>query len=378
MLKKFFIFLILFVFLIFFSKFLIFKSKAIGVEVYKVQRGTIEEIVTNTRAGTLKARLKSKLSPKTAGLVVSINKRKGEFAQKGDLLLKIDSSIQRAKLEAIKKQVEAFKAKYSEAKTIYELSKKDEERILELFKSNIVSEDLYDKAKAERERAESILNSSIALLKQAEAELKLVEEEYKLTELYAPFDGYISELYTEIGEWITPSPPGIYLPPVMEIINTEELYVSAPIDEMDSKKVNLGDEVRVTIDSFPKKVFQGKISKIGVYVQDILEQNRTVEVEVDLKLDKDLNPLPGTSADVEIIVSKKENVLKVPTTAIFSDGTLFVLKDGKIQRKSVKTGIQNWAFTEVLEGLMEGELVLKSHENTEIKEGVLAYPLNYD
>lgn len=375
--KKYLFYFLGLIFLILFLKFLLFSKKPIPVKVKKVERGVVEEIVTNTRAGTFKTKLKAKLSPRTAGLVLSIPHKKGDFVKKGDLLLKIDDSIQRANLEAAKKQKEAIDAKLKEAEVSFNLSKKDEMRAFELLQNEIISQNYYDKAKAEMERAESILNSTKSLLKQAEAEVKLAEENLNLTKLYAPFDGFISEVYTEIGEWITPSPTGLLLPPVMEIINLEEFYVSAPIDEMDSKKVKIGNDVRVTLDSYPKKIFKGTLNKIGVYVQDLMEQNRTVEVEVKVELEG-LDVLPGTSADVEIITNRKENVLIIPTTAISSDGNVFVIEKGKIKIKKIKTGIQNWAVTEVIEGAKEGEIIVSTLERMDLKEGQKVHPLAYD
>lgn len=375
--KKYLFYFLTLIVLIFLLKFLFFSKKPIPVKVKKVERGVVEEIVTNTRAGTFKAKLKAKLSPRTAGLVLSIPHKKGDFVKKGDLLLKIDDSIQRANLEAAKKQKEAIEAKLMEAEVSFNLSKKDEKRAFELLENKIISQDYYDKAKAQMERAESMLNSTKALLKQAEAEVKLAQENLNLTELYAPFDGFISEVYTEIGEWITPSPTGLFLPPVMEIINLDEFYVSAPIDEMDSKKVKVGDEVRVTLDSYPEKVFKGTLYKIGVYVQDLMEQNRTVEVEVKVELEG-MEVLPGTSADVEIITERKENVLMIPTNAISSDGNVFLIERGKIRIRKIKTGLKNWAYTEVCEGLEEGQIIVSTLERIDLKEGLKVLSLNYD
>lgn len=358
-------------------KFILFPDKPIPVKAYKVKRGTIEEIVTNTKAGTLKARKRAKLSPRTSGLVVSLPKKKGEFARKGELLLKIEDSIQKANLQAAEKRKEALLANLKEVEVALDLAIKEEWRAYKLFQEKIISEEIYDRTKAEKERFQANLYSTKALLKQAEAEVKLAQEQLKLTETYAPFDGYISEIYTEVGEWIAPSIPGISLPPVMEIIDLKEIYVMAPIDEMDSRRVKLGDEVRVTIDSLPSKIFLGKISKIGVYVQDTFEQNRTVEVEVTLDLEGE-SALPGTSADVEIIVERKENALIIETSSITKENSVFVIKEGRAYTRKVKIGLQNWAKSEVLEGLEEGEMVLSSIDNIEIKEGSKVKPTNYD
>lgn len=358
-------------------KFLFFSEKPIEVKAYKVKRGTIEEIVTNTRAGTLKARKRSKLSPRTSGTVVFLPKKKGDFVKKGELILKLDDSIQKASLETAEKNRDTLEAKLKEIEVSLNLAIKEEKRALNLYLDKVISEEIYDKAKAEKERLEASLNSTKALLKQAEAEVNLAKENFKLTELYAPFDGYISEVYTEIGEWIAPSFPGIALPPIIEIIDLTEMYVSAPIDEMDSKKVNLGNEVRITIDSYPDKTFKGTLTKIGVYVQDIMEQNRTVEVEVNLEWDG-FSALPGTSADIEIITTKKENVLIIPTSSIAKEDNVFCIENGKLLLKKIKIGLQNFSSTEVIDGLKEGEIIISSIENIDLKEGKKVKPINYD
>lgn len=365
------------VFLFIILKFLIFSEKPIDVKAYKVKRGTIEEIVTNTRAGTLKARKRAKISPRTSGLVSLIPKKKGDFVKKGELILKLEDTLQRANLEAAEKRNQGLLANLKEAEVSLNLASKDEKRIFELFKNGIISEELYDKAKGERERLEAYLNSTKALLKQSEAEIKMAQEQLKMTETYAPFDGYISEVYTEVGEWVAPSFPGIIIPPVLEIIDIKELYVSAPIDEMDSKKIKLHNEARITLDSIPSKTFMGRVSKIGIYVQDILEQNRTLEVEIDLELEN-FNVLPGTSADVEIITERKENVLIIPTTAIVKENYVWAIEKERPFLKKVKIGLQNWALSEVLEGLNEGDIIISTLEDKEIKEGKKIKILLYD
>lgn len=375
-LKKIFWFL-LFVFLLFFIKSIFFSKKPLKVEVYRVKKGEIEEIVTNTKAGTVKAKKRAKISPRTSGQVLAIPKKKGDFVKKGDLILKIEDSVQRANIKAIEKQKEALEKKLKEIEVSLELAVKEEKRSLKLYEDKIISEEFYDKIKTEKEKLLAMLNSTKALINQAEAELNVAKEQLKLTETYAPFDGFISEIYVEEGEWVSPSLPGMLFPPALEIIDLSNLYVCAQIDEMDYNKTSIGNEVRVSIDSVPYKHFKGKISKISLYVQDKMEQNRTVEVEIEVDLEGE-KVLPGTSADIEIIVNKKENVLIIPTPAIFSENKVFLIENGRVYLKEISFGIQNWAYTEVIKGLKEGDLLVSSPENYNLKEGMKVLPSKND
>jgi len=87
---------------------------------------------------------------------------------------------------------------------------------------------------------------------------------------------------TEVGEYITPSPPGLPIPAVLDLIDPSSIYVSAPMDEVDSARIHPGQHARVTIDSFPGRTFEGLAARVAPYVLDLEAQNRTVEIEVAL------------------------------------------------------------------------------------------------
>jgi HlyD family secretion protein len=149
--------------------------------------------------------------------------------------------------------------------------------------------------------------------------------------------------------------------------------VAAPIDELDVARVKLGAEVRLRVDPRPGVVFSGRVSKLAAYVLDVAEQNRTAEVEVEFAPGQDLSGvLPGSSADVEIIVSRREGVLRVPTSAVGEGSQVLVLENHKLVARSVQTGLSNWQFTEVVAGLSPGEEVVVSRDRPEIRPGVRA------
>ncbi len=190
------------------------------------------------------------------------------------------------------------------------------------------------------------------------------------TRLLAPFDGVVAELKVELGEWIMPSPPGLPMPSVVDLIDPAAIYVSAPLDEVDVGRVRAGLPARVTMDAYAGRSFEGTVVRVAPYVQDLQEQNRTFEIEVELRdaaFAKSL--VPGSSADVEVILDARDGVLRVPSYAVLEGSRVLAVRDGVLRSTPVETGVRNWEFTEVRKGLAAGDLVAVTLDKAEIKDG---------
>ncbi len=357
-------------------RYTLLAPKPLGVRVVTVARGTVEETVTNTRAGTVKARRHAVLSPETGGRVVALPYREGMQVAEGALLLRLDDSMQRAQLELARESVRAARAHVDETCLAADLAEKELARILELRASQIASEQAVERALSERDRARAACRAAAAQRDQALAQTRLMAADSARTELRAPFAGVIAEVNTELGEWITPSPPGIPIPPVVEMIDPSSLYVSAPIDEMDAERVKPGLEVRLSVDSRRGEHFRGRLVRVAPYVQDVVQQNRTIEIEAEFAPGElRSQPLPGTSADVEVVLSRRQDVLQVPTAAVAEGRSVLVLQDGRLVGRPVETGYGNWRLTEIRAGLREGERVVTVRDSPEIKAGARAVAL---
>lgn len=347
--------------------------RPVEVETARVERGVVEEIVANTRAGTVKARLRAKLSPQTGGRVVALPHRKGEWVKAGELLLKLDDRVQQAQLQLAEKELKAVRSRAQEACEAAELAQREWARGQALASEGVVSAQNLDLLASRRDQLRASCVAAQALVERAEAQVHVAQAQLALTELLAPFSGVIAELSTEVGEWITPAPPGVPIPPVIDLLDPASLYVVAPIDELDVARVAVGQEVRVSVDPRPGVTFWGKVTKLSPYILDLAEQNRTADVEVEFNAGQDLSGvLPGASADVEIVVSRKENALRIPTSAVGEGKKVLVLDGGRLVERPVTTGLANWQYTEVLSGLAEGEEVVVSRDRPEIKPGVRA------
>jgi len=192
--------------------------------------------------------------------------------------------------------------------------------------------------------------------------------------LRAPFAGIVAEVNGEIGEYLTPSPPGIPTLPAVDLIDDSCIYVTAPIDEVDAAQLKVGMTGRITLDAYRGKHFVGKVRRIAPYVLAVEKQARTVEVEVDFEHRGDAGHLLiGYSADIEIVVSGRDGVVRIPTPALMPGNRVLVLgEDGVLEERRIETGLSNWEFTEAKSGLARGERVVTSLEREGVKAGARA------
>jgi HlyD family secretion protein len=351
-------------------RFTVLAPAPIQVKVAAVARGAVEETITNTRAGTVKTRRRARLSPETGGRVIALPHRKGDRVEGGALLVQLDSSIQKAQVDLTREEVRAASAKVEEVCLAAQLAATEHSRGLALRQSGIASEQSVDRLASEHDRADAACRAAAAALDQAKAQQRLSGADRARPDLRAPFAGIVAEISTELGEWITPAPPGIPIPPVVEILDPTAIYISAPIDEMDAERVKVGQEVRISVDSRRGERYSGRLVRVAPYVQDVLQQNRTVEVEAELD-DRQVaaNLLPGTSADVEVILSRRRDVVQIPTAAISQGDLVLVVESRRLAERRVKLGLRNWRSTEILDGLAEGDRVVIVRDSPDIKAG---------
>jgi HlyD family secretion protein len=354
-------------------RFVVFRPKPIPVEVARVESGTVEETVTNTRAGTVKARRRAKLSPQIGGRVVALPYRKGAHVETGALLLRLDDSVQAAQVRLTQEQVRTAESQAHAACLAADLAERELVRGKALIADGITSVQNLDTLQSTRDQTHAACQAARATLGQAKAQVGVAEAELALTTVRAAFSGVVADCSTEVGEWITPAPPGVPIPAVLDLIDPGSVYISAPIDEVDSERVKPDQEVRVTVDSLPGEKLAGRLVRVAPYVLDVLEQNRTVEVEVDLADAKvAATLLPGTSADVEVILARRADVPRIATAAIAEGGKVLVLNGGRLIERTVTTGMRNWQFAEVKTGVAVGDQVVVVRDSPEIKDGAPA------
>src|SRR3990172_5114182 len=354
-------------------RFTVFAPEPVPVEVVTVAPGPVEETVTNSQAGTVRARKRAKLSPEVGGTVVAIPFREGQRVFKGAVVLRLDDSLQRAELTLAERELETASAQQEQACLAAERAARERERIARLALEGIASQDLLDQTTSQADRTAAACEAAGAGVERARAAVALAHTKVDKAVLRAPFDGIVAEVSAEVGEWVSPSPPALPIPPVVDILDPDSIYISAPMDEVDSAQIASQQPARVTVDSYRGRNFTSRVVRVAPYVLDVEAQNRTVEIEVELEnIEASRRLLPGTSADVEVILQEKKDVLRVPTQALLEGNRVLVVEDGRLTTRDVETGLSNWDFTEIVSGLRAGDEIVVTLDRPEVQPGAPA------
>lgn len=337
------------------------------VAVVEVTEGAIVAEVMGT--GTLEAKQKAIISPKISGRLQDVRVDQGDTIQAGDVLFQLDDTELKQQAEMAKVGVAAakaglnrFEADQNQAQAVFKQAEQNHERVAMLIKSNAASPTDMDKAREQMDVAlAGVARADAALLeaKQQElvAESTLAFHQARLadTVVAAPFAGLIVQRYRDPGAVAVPGSP------VLSLISTEVLWVSAWVDETEMSRIAVGQPARVAFRSENAKSFRGEVARLG------RETDReTREFTVDIRvLELPTNWAVGQRAEVYIETARRDKANIVPASAVtWREGTagVFAQLDGAAHWRPVKLGLRNREQVEVLEGVTAGEQILLPSE----------------
>ncbi len=347
------------------------RPEPVEVTVTSVTQGPVQDTVANTRAGTLKACRRAGISPSLGGQIARLPVKVGDRVKRGQALMELWNEDRRAEVVLARREAKAGEALARQACVVAEVAEREAQRLRELRKQRLTSEEAADRADGEARAQAAACRAAEAKAEVSQARLDVVQALLAQTQLSAPFDGIVAEINGEVGEFVTPSPIGVATPPAVDLVDITCLYVSAPIDEVDAPQIRVGMAARISLDAFDGRVFEGTVRRVAPYVLDVEKQARTVDVEVDFAdADDSANMLPGYSADIEVILAERTSVLRIPTETILEGNKVLVVAVGELlEERTIRTGLSNWQFSEVLEGLRENERVVLSVDRDGVEAG---------
>jgi HlyD family secretion protein len=369
------------------------KEPIVPVEVEKVKRMTITQVVTAT--GKIQPEVQVKISPEVSGEIVALPVKEGQRVKRGDLLMKIKPDVYVA-------QRDQFAAGLLSAKASLSRTEPEFKRMESLYAKGLVSEAEFDQAKASHESAK-------AQYAQARASLDQAEENLRKTTVLSPMDGTVSQLNSELGERVlgTQQFQGT---DVMTVADLSRMEARVDVSENDVVLVHLGDTARISVDAFPNRKVNAIVYEIANTAKSKGQgtQEEVTNFEVKMRIvDKDITLRPGMSMTADIETETKQNVLAVPIQSVTtrapkeeleagsSDGqrgmvvseqarsgkprngqrpkeVVFVVNSGVAKTVQVKRGIANDSYVEIVEGVQEGdEIVSGSYKaiNRELEDG---------
>ena len=350
------------------------RPKPVSVVLATVGKGVVEATVANTRAGEVESCRRARLAPLQGGRIDFIGVEEGDRVRQGQVLMRLWNEDQQAQEAVSDAQRASSEKRVAEICTLAANAARDARRQMDLKARGFVSASAAERAQADADSRAAACATARADVLSASARIQANRAEQRRSVLRAPFDGTIAKITGKLGEYATPSPPGVATPPAIDLIDESCLYVRAPMDEVDAPKIQPGQTVRVTIDALPGKVFAARVKRIAPYVAAVEKQARTVDVDVDFVAPEAARGLlVGYSADAEVILEVRPEVLRVPTAALREGNTVLRLgSDEVLEVRAVQTGIANWEFTEITAGLEAGDRIVTSLEREGVGPGVAA------
>jgi len=350
------------------------RVKPVAVLVATAEAGRVENTVANTRAGSVTACRRAKLAPPAGGRIAKLPVKEGMRVQPNALLLELWNDDLVARERVAREQLATARARVTEACQLAAIAASEAKRSRELREKGFTSEQLAERAASEAKSRSAACTSARTQVGEAAARIEAAQADTSRTVLRAPFAGIIAEVNGELGEYLTPSPPGIPTLPAIDLIDDSCLYVSAPIDEVDAARLKVGMSGRITLDAYRGRSFKGRVRRIAPYVLALEKQARTVEIEVEFDRPGDSQQLlVGYSADIEVVIEARDNVTRFPTPALMPGNRALVLTGpGLLEERRLEVGLSNWEYTEVRAGLAAGERVVTSLDREGVRAGARA------
>lgn len=346
------------------------RPKPVQVVVQEVSRGQVEATLSNTRAGEIEACQRTKMATIVGGRIDYLGVKEGDRVVAGQVLMRLWHEDLEARLAVNEAQLATARQRVREACTVADNAEREAARQAQLVKRGFVSASVEEKARTEARARRASCDTAKADIATAQAQVNATATDRQRLVLVAPFAGTVAKISGELGEISIPSPPGVPTPPAIDLIDDTCLYVKAPMDEIDAPKILPGQPVRITLEAIPSRVYEGRVKRVAPYITAVEKQARTVEVNVDFEHPEEARGLlVGYSADVEIVLDSRSDVLRISTSALREGNRVLLEQNGVLVERSVRTGLSNWEQTEVVEGLSAGDRIVTSLERPGIAPG---------
>lgn len=341
--------------------------------------------------GSLTGDQQTDVAPQTSGKVVALGVDIGSHVSRGQMLIRLDDSELKLRVDQSVAQVDQAKAavrqaeekiglrpgqqfdpdrvaEVSGAKVALDLAEKNLKRAEKLIESGDVSRSFYDQQRAQRDQLKEVYDAAVAQARQnfaavqvartnvanAEAQLALSRKNLSYAVIPAPIDGYVTERTADLGEYVSPQQK------VATIVRTNPLRIRIDIPEQAIPAVQQGQSVSITTSAWPDKNFSGRIARIA---PNVTAQSRTLTVEAEIE-NSDGALKPGQFATVRILQSRSEPAVLVPSRAVVNESgvyRLFVIKNGHAEQRLVQVGQTEGDLVEVKSGVAADEQVATSN-----------------
>ncbi len=344
----------------------------------KYETATVIEkniIQTVEATGTVNPVQTVSIGSQISGIIKEIYVDYNSHVKKGQLLALIDPALTQAQVNQAEATLKSKISTYEKAKSTLEYNKKKYERLKVLHQKDYISKDDLDLAKSNYYAQKAATEAAAADIAQAKASLQTSKTNLRYTKIISPVDVVVISKEVEIGQTVAAS---FQTPTLFKVAkDLSDMQIETSVSEADIGKVREGQEVLYTIDGYPDRIFKGEVAQVRL-ASTTTNNVVTYSVIIDVE-NEDGVLLPGMTANVEIITSKKEHALVVPNMALkftpdikgkkYDNQGVWIINKGKLQRVDVKVGVSDDAHTEVAsDKIQKGTVVIITGKSSKDKQ----------
>ncbi len=275
-----------------------------------VERGSVVSMVTAT--GTINPVVSVQVGSQVSGMIKSLHADFNSIVKAGDVVAVIDPEPFKARRDQAAANLEISKANLARMRTTLAQEKREVDRLKALHTQNFVSQNEVDLAVTEYQSALAQVDVADAQVKQAQATLSAADLDLKYTVIRSPVNGIVIARNIEVGQTVAASfaTPNLFL----IALDLTQMQVDTNVSESDIGGIAEGKEAAFTVDAYPGEPFRGTVRQVRnapINVQNVVTYNVVIGVD-----NRDLRLKPGMTANVSIVVAKKDDVLTVPNAAL--------------------------------------------------------------
>lgn len=339
-----------------------------------IATGNIEKVVLVT--GVLKPAVQVNVGAQVNGQLRKLYVRQGEKVRKGQLLAEIDPTLQESDLNNTRAQLASAKAQKLSAQATLLRYRQELNRQRMMLRDGSAVRSEYEQAKAQYDAQVQQIDVSDAQIVQAEMAVKTAQANLSYTRIVAPIDGEVLGIVTREGQTIVSSQTA---PTILVLADLDTMQVQTRISEADVQKIHPGQPLRFYVIANPNKRYASTMGFVQPAPQEALEapgeggmggnqQAMAVYYTGTFEVPNAGRELKTSmTAQVFIQIAEAKNVLRVPVAALgqaldTERYTITTVEDGKTHTRTIRIGINDRQYAEVLEGLQAGDRVVLAQD----------------
>ncbi len=336
------------------------------VEVATVEAQVIRSSIL--ASGQLAYRDEVQLGSEVIGKVLSVPVKEGDRVAAGDLIVSLDPEQYRAQVDQQEANVRLQQIAIERQELLLENLERRVQRQRDMFERGLIDPNSFEAAENELNLAKVDLRSRLEALSQARASLDQARDNLAKTRILSPIDGIIIKLDVKPGEAVIAGTTNIPGSTLAVIADTSVMLTEVQVDEADIASVRLNQTASIFAAAFPDTALNGVVETIATSAQRAAgQQNLSFEVRIRLTAPEAVAVRPGMSCRAEIYTESSEDALAVPVQAVLYDDEgasatgktyVYVVDDGKVERRDVETGLSSDTHIEITSGLEVGETVV--------------------